>query len=893
MTDGWVPDKPASADGWVPDKPTGLQPLASHTPGGQKFKAPLSMRIKDALPSRKTVAKYARPVLEGIGMGAGAIGGAVVGGGTGGVTLPVVGAIPGAVAGGVAGSSLGYATGSTLADMIEGPEANQVRLPSTPDSLEMPKYRNRTIGEEAGSQVNKLITGANMEMLGQVGAKAAGAVVNKIAGAKLKGIPLSDKRAQYKAAQEFAASQEPSAASTEANKLRQTETESLLNRLGTTATPTPGQAAGNHRSAALEQSMAAKDPEFAEALLYNDASLRQSATDKLTGALGRGQELPRTPPRDVTGANIVKAIETAKAPVQTAERAAWAEVPEYSMPANNFTEAGRKIVSEPMPRGTKKAVRDIMTYAKDVPHTVEGLQSIERSIKSEISKATRAGDKETARALGQLRDAVQADFTAIGEAADRGDIALSGGKVIMPSRIQADIAAIDNQIAAAQTSPVSIKEQNAHLAKYLAGKGETVMQNTGVSDEMYGKSLADRLKYLEGKGKAGDYAPPTSGKPADTEALVTRRAALQATLDAAEPAENVATAYSAAKRYSKEEKFDRFYRGAVKDVLASGEQVTGRQITNEQVPARFFTRQGSKDLSISLMPPKGMINPETGEAFNLPERLAAGKQAAAEQMIPHVTEQLISKTVDANTGVMNVPRAMAYLRQNADVLHELGLTNSVRQVIKGQVPRAIEAELEAKGVDVVGNPAMTALQAGKMIRRMGPAISKLYGEPAMTALRDYGQMMEILGRNKNVSYAKGSTTVEKMGGDMVTNLAEKGAGLAAVVGGHGWVFSAAKNLVKGMFEGSLRIQRQEINKLLQEALMNPAAAEALMKVAKAKPADVSAVATKYLTPFMRQLQIGSNGKRGVSGVGTNVGAGVSTAGAGLLGGLNLVTGGGK
>jgi hypothetical protein len=221
------------------------------------------------------------------------------------------------------------------------------------------------------------------------------------------------------------------------------------------------------------------------------------------------------------------------------------------------------------------------------------------------------------------------------------------------------------------------------------------------------------------------------------------------------------------------------------------------------------------------------------------------------------------------------------------------MTNSVKQVIKGQVPRAIEAELEAKLVDIVGDPSMTALQASKMIRRMGPAVSKLYGEPAMQALRDYGQMMEILGRNKNVSYAKGSTTAEKLSGDMVTNLAEKGAGLAAVVGGHGWVFSAAKNLVKGMFEGSLRIQRQEINKLLQEALMNPAAAEALMKVAKAKPADVSAVATKYLTPFIRQIQIGPDNERGVSGVGANIGAGVELGGAAALGGLNLVTGGGK
>jgi len=856
-------------------------------------------------PSRKSIAKIARPILEGGGMVAGGIAG--VGAGaltTGGVASPLLG---------LAGTALGYGMGSQAADIIEGPSATQVKLPVNLNELRNPQYRPRTAGEEVGNVVNKLKTGVELDMGGQVVGNLAGRTANLLLRQRAKGVPLSDKRAQYKSAQEFATSQESSAPAAEQNALRQGETDRLLNRLGTTAKPTPGQASGNYKSAALEQSMSSKDPAFAEGLSYNDAELRKAATSNLTGALGRPKELPRTPPRDVTGANIVTAIETSKAPVRATEKQLYSEVPDYPMPAENFITAGKSILGSPMPRDTKKIVKDMLDYAKDVPHTVEGLQSIEKSIKGAISKANRAGDANTARVLGQMKEAVAADFTALGEAADRGDIMVSNGKVIIPSRMKADIASLEEQITKEQIAPISLKDRNTHLNEFLSQYGNVDGYGTlHQTEAAANKVLTDRLAELQKGNSAGvqplktweqwkadnvvkaeqykeeagrfpwegdaklkkeyssyvrdnsnkanvDYTPPSTKTTASTNPLLdnltARRADLQATLAAAKPAEDVAAAYSAAKRYSKEEKFDRFYRGAVADVLKTGEQATGRQITNEQVPGRFFTRQGSKDLSVSLMPVKGTLDPVTGEVLTLPERIAAGRAAAAEQLIPHVTEQLISKTVDANTGVMNIPRAMAYMRQNADVLHELGLTRSVQQVIKGQVPRAIEAELERQGVDIIGNPSMTALQAKKMITRMGPAVRKLYGEPAMQALTDYGQMMEILGRNKNVSYAKGSTTAEKLSGDMLTKMGENAAGLLAVTGGHGWVFSAVKNLVKGMFEPALKMQREAMNKILQEALTNPAAAEALMKIARAKPADVSVTATRVLTPFIRQMGV--------------------------------------
>ncbi|MEI8282446.1 MAG: hypothetical protein WCG75_08580, partial [Armatimonadota bacterium] len=77
--------------------------------------------LHNALPSRKTVADFARPLLEG----GGAVGGALIGAAGGAAAGLGVGSVPGGVTGGVIGSGLGYASGKKLADFIEGTPAPQ------------------------------------------------------------------------------------------------------------------------------------------------------------------------------------------------------------------------------------------------------------------------------------------------------------------------------------------------------------------------------------------------------------------------------------------------------------------------------------------------------------------------------------------------------------------------------------------------------------------------------------------------------------------------------------------------------------------------------------------------------------------------------------------------
>ncbi len=868
---------------------SGLQPLPSHSVGGMKPVTIAPPTLRERLtPSRKTVAKMARPVLEGVGAGLGAAGGSAV--------APIAGT--------VVGAALGYGMGSGLADIIEGPEATQVRLPATPDSLEMPHYRPRTLTEEAGHHTKNLITGAEMEMGGQVIGKVAGHIANELVDAGAKGMPLSKKRALYKAAQEYEQAYTPSRLSASQNKLTQARTEGTMQRIGADVSPTTGQTTNDFNARKFEQAKASKDvavegePSFGEQLLHNDATIRKAATKNMLTEFGHGGELPQEVPTDIVGENMATALSKGKVAAKAAQRKVWADVQPYPTPHDQFIAADQKIAGTSMPDDSRNVVDGIRRYAKeelDKNPNVQGLQSVDRTIGRAIKKANRAGDEETVRHLRVLQQGVQDDFNTLGEAADRGDIALSGGKVIVPSQLRGEVARIDEQLTKAQEKAAT-PDYDVMAARLRAGGAHSSTfskvdkQDTGVEKRI---TEAFQRKF------PGEPLPVKGSATSDPliDNLTTRRTALQAQLDAAQPADDMAKAYSAAKKYSREEVFKKYYRGAVQDVLASGNQASGRQIINENIPARFTTsRTGARDFRRGLVLPKGTVDPATGEVMSLPERITAANDAAAKLAMPQMINKLIEKTV-RNNGVMDVVAAKTFLRQNAEVLHELGIYDSMRGVIKDQIPNALKDYLEATGkVDIQGNPEMTALQAYKMMRKLAPAVRETYGmnSKAMQSLKDYAEALRILGRNKNVTAVGGSTTVEKATGDNVVGFAKKLSALMAVISGHGWTYSASENLLGSIFKGRLAVQRLDIDRFIRDAVFNPEAREALMKVAKAKPADVSAVATKYLMPFIRQMQIGpESDQRGGAGIGANIKAGIEAGAGAALGGMNLLKGGGN
>jgi len=327
--------------------------------------------------------------------------------------------------------------------------------------------------------------------------------------------------------------------------------------------------------------------------------------------------------------------------------------------------------------------------------------------------------------------------------------------------------------------------------------------------------------------------------------LLQRKAEIEGILNSnLQPADDIAGAYRAAKDFSRQ-KFERFDRGATSKVLAKGNEIEGQRLPYEQIPSRFYNPSGASDLV-----------------------RAVGQKQAAEQMRPHVINDLLAKT--APNGEMSVIQAERYLKKNIHTLRKLGLEAEVQGIVKGQIPKEFERMLATKRVDrLTDNPYFTTQEAGKLLREYAPIIKKYYGNDAVQSLRDYHGLMKALSRNKSVTYSGGSNTWEKFVntpeemipvGRKVTSAVLNvmatalGAGGGAVVSGATGAITGAAvvgsgRAIAGALSENAKLQTA---KLLRDAIVDPAKAKALMQIArsandKAATITASKVLGRWLT----------------------------------------------
>lgn len=755
----------------------------------------LKVNVADA---GRAAMPYVRPVLEGGGATLGGIMG-TAGGAAAGLG---VGSIPGGVAGGVAGASLGYAGGAKLSDLIEtGLDANSRPQP-------------QSVTGQLTQSLSDLGAGAMYDMGGQAAGKAIGEGV-KAAGKYISKSPLVD-LAKERAKRVFTANADLTAQEA-ANAAKGTD---LTNRLGVKLTP--AQMTGKPALQSMEQGLATADPEFAATLNAQDAAAKQAALDRIQQATGKGKPLPVTQDLQTTGANTVDTINSALEPVKAAEREAWSKVPNYPLPSHNFDEAAATLRKTPMDKDTETAVYNILDFAERMPKTTEGMQSIERTINGKMFAPN--ADPNVKRVLGQLKQSLSDDFATMGAAADAGDIALHNGKVVYPSKIQEEIAALEQSLKSAQGQGATLPEQNKHLFEYLAGKGETVMQNNGITPAQYQKSLQDRLTYLQNKGQALDYKPPVNG--ANQQVIDNLQAGIdakKAVLTDLQPAEDVATAYRAAKDISKE-RFDQF-GGNVEKVLKPG-----GKIADENINRQFYTPS------------------QTAQLIK-----AVGKPAAKEQMKPFVMADML-KTAAPDGVNFNVQSGINYIQKNRAQLEQLGLVKEAQQVLKDQIPNELERILAKRAPDVNGSQFFTSQDMRGILQKYGNTIKQLYGINAVQSLRDYNQLMGMIERKNMVSRGGNSNTADKL--QNLSNMmieeakgpakqisdglikaiaggAVGGGGIGAI-GGHittsGVAIGATLNAARQAIKNGQGIIAQTYVKILKDATLNPQLAKDLMNL---------------------------------------------------------------
>lgn len=249
---------------------------------------------------RKRVADFVRPTLEGLGTVAGETVGAVFSPVTGGASIPALG-------------GLGFASGSGLADVIEG----------TPTSL-----------AEMGRDLK---TGAMYSMGGQLVGAGAGKLVEE-APAALSALkaPIQT-RATSRAQQTLSSLKD--LAPQEAKNLAQGQ--QLTSRLGVKLTP--AQMTGKPEVAAMEQGLATADPAFAGALNAQDAAAKQVALNRIRQTTGKAKPLPATQDLATTGQNLVDTVDAASLPAKKAVSEMYDAIPNSPLPTKNTASAIREL----------------------------------------------------------------------------------------------------------------------------------------------------------------------------------------------------------------------------------------------------------------------------------------------------------------------------------------------------------------------------------------------------------------------------------------------------------------------------------------------------------------------------------------------------------------------
>jgi len=860
---------------------------------------------------RKRVANAVRPILEGGGAVAGGIGGAAVGGLTGGVTIPLVGAIPGATVGTVTGSALGYATGNQLADMIEGVPnrtvtqqvGKTVNQLATGASLEM---GGAVLAKGAGALVQG---GRNLIQRGAPFSPAR----NRINAAQEFGDAATGVGGNWKTTDPGFAERTAVTDSNRLAQVKQAtrnRDDALFNRLNADRPgqrplqPSAGQREGG-KLLALEQKQRLKyktrgtsdgTMPFDERVNLNSAVNADTALTRVNRQVGRGEQLPASEYASTTGERIIKSVQESEAQVAPeVKRLFNQEGYKYEMPRVEFDDALQTTLDSNLDETARKAVEGVAAFAKGADKTAGGLKSIKETIDGRISQAIQSGDRAAASALQRVKQGVWDSFEAMGKSAEAGDVAIHEGRIIYPSKLRSQIATLDERIAAEQAA--GAKPDLATMRAEM-GAQPGMMKVTGESDAVYAARLTKEYEKagkpvpLEGQqgtavtpppapqqtwneftgSKMSEYmksegghagamkrlgaewqeikaapqpAAPTAPASNTLTELTTRRQALQDTLTAAQPAEDVAASYASARRYTREEQKDRFARDTIAGILKKGDQYGGLNTPLEQIPDKVFTPRGAFELVRAKMP----YVPATGPVDQA-ARFTAGRQAAGELVYPHVVTRFTKAAIEPSTGVMSVPAAERFLRDNAEVLNTLGLTKDVEQIIKGQLPKAIRTHLDGLGVDSLRNPTMSARMAIKFAKKQfGPSIGKYFG--STRAVMDWAHTLEISERSNVVATLRGSNTAEKL--DLLA-LGDKVSMFGAVLAKAGWLMNSIKGAVGAVVKNPMKSAEARVDQIIQDGLLDGNVAASLMEIYRAKKyTDISQRAADTLKPYFIQI----------------------------------------
>ena len=797
----------AASRGLIGAKPDGGKfvsgPIRKPVPGVDQPE----LGAADDKPWARAASQFYTPMLEGGGMVAGGIAG--------------TGASP--IAGTIAGGAIGYGIGS------QGAHALDVFL-----GVAEPE----TVGEELVGGAKRLKEGAMYEMGGGIAArgivgtgKGVWALAEKLGLSSFfqrikKHFPgISDKGILQKAKQTL-----KEVRSEEAGAIGK-ETEELLKRGGIKTAPTYAQKTGSRKAGSFEQAASAKDADLKAHLLQQDAQINQEALAYVEKQFPKGASID----------DVVKGVGGQQAQLE-------------AKAARTAIEAEGTVGLGATPQAVGMEIRPALQEAK-----AAGKETVKELYKK-IPKDIELSPTPLVGAIAKIGQ----NYKKIG-----------GGSKTNPTAILKQIKQGLKEGIPAKVTFDQLRDWRSQVSQELRDIYRSADPNL---------KLARRYKMLEeGIDNTMDQLLGMGGKHPEA-----------------------AKAYREASKYFAKEYVPAYRAGTVADVLQSGRQAYGGKLTHSEIPARFFEK-GKLDAADDLVRSVGqkkagnLIKDYATQDLLSKAKLPTGELGAAKaqtwlkqnktvlekyNLYKHfkdvVRKKQVAEAAVKELDAFNKTAASVVLKTDVDkvvgkiftgqgkaasgdtmvkVLNLPGIKGNKAAIdgLKVSFKDHLLKQMENSGVDVLGNPLRSIAKGKKVLDDLKPAIYALYKDSPKQAqaLFDYHKFLGMLARNKNVTYAGGSTTTEKMTGSWVSAPVSNAIQFFAVMKQRGWIYSTARNLAVSVFRAPLKHSAEQTEKLLHEAIYNPAVAKTIMDAA-AKPN--SKIVQKELNAHLMALGVYAGAK---------------------------------
>lgn len=623
------------------------------------------------------------------------------------------------------------------------------------------------------------------------------------------------------------------------------ETEKLLKRTRITEVPTHAQKTGSIEEAAFEQAKAAQKPKIMEVFKARDARISEQGLENIQGQF-KGD----------------KTIGEAIAGVRK-------ESGRLKFEAERLTGKTESALAKLRAATKEKEVIGENIYAT-VRGAKEGAKKIHENIYAKIPGETKISNVPIRKALKETLD----DIKKVGGSKDTSPNAIIGQikkeLVSKPHKPSGLLGATGKPIETKSIQKTEISF--AKLQDWKSQIGEEV--RASMKGPTPNLKRVRRLKMLEdGIHKTLEQMRGFSGSQAQI-------------------AKDYKKATAAFKKYH-----DVYRKGPVDKILGYGYETTGLQTLKSDMPSKFF-QHGKAELAddlinaIGLRKARKLIKPYSETLFltNATEAGTLKVPVAKKWLSNHadvlkkyglykdfekivksgeISLQATKRLKDYQTTIVStilktdVDKMMGKIfsgtgktasKETAKELLEIPGIKNNNVAIKGiqnSFKKFLLKEMENSGIDVLSNPIRSIAKSKKLLETYKPAMEVLYKDSPqkIKAFEDYHKIMEMIARNKNITYAGGSTTVEKATGGAAkeswSKMLESAATLVAIRQGSGWVWSATRNFTKAVLGAPWKISKEEIDKILTEALLNPEAAQTLMSMTKGTSKQIIEKQLKY------------------------------------------------